>query len=118
MIKKTQNLVIIRALIKGFEGSKEIGTIESPMREVNRHQRVLKGTLTRKREEGHQEILAHQPIDTDEDQRMLIEPGNILEIKMMIEIIDIETDRDSGNTEGIVIERGIHQSPESVTTKA
>lgn len=91
------------------------------MKGVDHHLGVLKKTITGKREEEHRLetlVLGHRPIDTDEDQGTLIEPGNILEIKMMIEIIDIEMDRDSANIEEIVIDVGTHPKIENVMKKA
>lgn len=121
MMKKIKNLVKIHAPIKRVEVSKERGMIESPMKGVDHHLGVLRETIKGKREEDHHRetlVLGHRPIDTDEDQGTLIEPGNILEIKMMIEIIDIEMDRDSANIEEIVIDVGTHPRIENVMKKA
>lgn len=101
MIKLTQNLVIILAP-KSIKEMKEIVIIRRRVEEVGRRQGVLGETVTGEKEEGHREILVLDlnPINEDEDQEMSA-PGNILEINIMIEIIDIEMTQSRVNIEGI-----------------
>lgn len=74
--------------------------IRKRVEEVGHLQRVQRETITEEREEDHPGILVHalNLIDKDEDLEMN-ESGNIQEINIMIEIIDIEMTQGHVNIE-------------------
>lgn len=111
MIKK---LVIILALIRAKE-KKTIQLIKRRIEEAERRQGVLGVTTIEEREDDHRVILvlALHLTDVGADPETN-EPGKILEINTMIEIIDIEkTYKSHGSIEGTASTVVIAQKTES-----
>lgn len=101
-MKRTKNLVKITAPLP-ITRIKNIIMIGNGTSGVEHHQEVLTKDMKREIEEDRRDSLVHDLHRTiDREGTGMIEPGNILEINIMIEIIDIEMNQKLEEIERIV----------------